>query len=265
VLLANVSLWRGEPGKTLEYSKESRAVFQELNDPWGELQSMGPAALGLNAQLRSTEARTMVDDALEVAARVPDLAMNQLPNVLRVAVAIQNGDPDAYSMARSMVDAISREDTRFLSDEQFTLWGIAQLQHGDVAGATETLQATRASSTNRGSKAAADVALAAALTAGDRATEALEVCDEADELVVTFVDRYRLELARGFALHRTGDVEGGRTALDRAAAIVGATHSPLDQFVVRLARAALDHEAPADEQRSIGWETAFALMAGTPG
>ena len=54
-------------------------------------------------------------------------------------------------------------------------------------------------------------------------------------------------------------------ALDRAAAIVDATHSPLDQFVVRLARAALDREAPADEQRSIGWETAFALMAGTPG
>ncbi len=51
----------------------------------------------------------------------------------------------------------------------------------------------------------------------------------------------------------------------RAAEIVDATTSPLDQFVVRLARAALDREAPTDEQRSIGWETAFALMAGTPG
>ena len=83
--------------------------------------------------------------------------------------------------------------------------------------------------------------------------------------MVTFVDRYRLELARGFALHRTGDPSGARAALDRAAAVVNATSSPLDQFIVRLARAALDREAPEDEQRSIGWETAFALMAGTPG
>ena len=91
------------------------------------------------------------------------------------------------------------------------------------------------------------------------------MCAETDDVVVTFVDRYRLELARGFALHRLGDVAGGRAALDRAAAIVNATHSPLDQFVVRLARSALASEASADEQRAIGWERAFALMAGTPG
>jgi Flp pilus assembly protein TadD len=164
-----------------------------------------------------------------------------------------------------MIDVAGQLDERMMSDEQQTLWGLAQLQRGDVDRSIETLTTTRENATNRGPIAAADVALAAALVAGGRTEDALTVCTEADELVVTFVDRYRLELARGFALHRAGDPPGATAALDRAAAIVGATTSVLDQFVVRLARAALDREAPVDEQRSIGWETAFALMAGTPG
>ncbi len=265
LLLANVSLWRGEPGGTLEYATEARATFQELHDPWGELQAMGPIALALNAQLHPTEARAMVEAGIDLAARVPDLSVNQLPNVLRVAVAVQAGDPEAHALAERMIEGVTREDTRFLTDEQFTMLGLAQLQGGDVSTAVATLEGTHGSSNNRGTQAAADVALAAALVAADRSPEALEICAEADELVVTFVDRYRLELARGFALHRTGDTEGGRAALDRAAAIVEATRSPLDQFIVRLARAALDRQAPADEQRSIGWETVFALMAGIPG
>ena len=265
VLLANVSLWRGEPAATLEYAAESRAVFQELGDPWGELQSVGPAALALNAQLRGTEAKVMVEVGQDIAALGPDLAMNGLPNVLRVALAIQTGDPDGYALAAAMIEASTRLDARFLTDEQHTLWGLAQLQHGDVVGAVATLRATRDKALNRGPLAAADVALAAALVADGNADEALAICTEAEALVVTFVDRYRLELARTFALARTGDETGARAALERAAAIVDATHSPLDQFVVRLARAALDHEAPADEQRSIGWETAFFRMAGTPG
>ena len=67
------------------------------------------------------------------------------PDVLRVAVAIQSGDPEAYSMARRADRRRSRErTTRFITDEQLTLWGIAQLQHGDVAGAVETLAGGRA-------------------------------------------------------------------------------------------------------------------------
>jgi tetratricopeptide (TPR) repeat protein len=265
VLVANISLWRGEPAKALEYATESRAAFQELGDPWGELQAIAPAAFALNAELRATEARAMVDAAEDVARRVPDVGMRQLPAVLRVNVAIQTGDPDAYALAAGMIDALNTSDERFLTDEQHTLWGLAQLQHGDVAGAIETLRAAQSAASNRGPVAAADVALAAALVADGHAEEALRICAEADDLMVTFVDRYRLELARGFALHRTGDAVGARASLDRAATLVNATRSPLDQFIVRLARAALDREAPEDEQRSIGWETAFALMAGTPG
>ena len=97
-----------------------------------------------------------------------------------------------------MIEELSRIDDRFLTDEQHTLWGLAQLQHGDVPRRGRRRSgAARAATTNRGPEAAADVALAAALVAGDQAEEALEICAEAEELVVTFVDRYRLELARG--------------------------------------------------------------------
>ena len=82
---------------------------------------------------------------------------------------------------------------------------------------------------------------------------------------MTFVDKYRVDVARAFALHRLGDEAGSAASLAHAAEIVDATRSPLDQFVVRLAKAALAHQAPVDEQRLIGWERAFALMAGTPG
>lgn len=265
VLLANVSVWRGDPAQAIEFATEARAVFQELADPWGELQSVGPLALALSACLRTTDARTMLDEADLVAERVPDMSMRQVATVLRVALAIQVGDPDAHALAARMFAGLSAVDDRLLTDEQHTLWGLAQLQHGDVAGAVSTLRAARAATTNRGPMAAAGVALAAALVAGNEAAEALEVCDETGELAVTFVDQYRLHLARGFARYRTGDVAGATASLERAAAIVEATSAPLDQFIVRLARAALDREAPADEQRSIGWETTFALMAGTPG
>jgi class 3 adenylate cyclase/tetratricopeptide (TPR) repeat protein len=268
VLLANVNIWRGEPSIALDYTTHAREMFVELNDAWGELQALGPMILALNASLRSTEAKALVDVMDEVGQRVSDSAMRQIPTVLRVAIAVQSGDPAGFEVGKHMAD---ENDETFMGGEQRTLWGLIQLQHGDVADAVETLRASRAAAPSRGPAAAASVAYATALVAAGDADTALTVCDEAEDLVVTFVDRYRLELARAFALHRTGDADGARAAFDRAASIVDPTTSPLDQFVVRLARAAYgsatsgDGSVPVLEQRSIGWERTFALMAGTPG
>jgi tetratricopeptide (TPR) repeat protein len=268
VLLANVNIWRGEPAVALEYTAHAREMFVELNDAWGELQALGPMVLALNASLRSTEAKALVDVMDEVGQRISDSSMRQVPTVLRVAIAVQSGDPAGYEIGARMVEV---GDESFMGGEQRTLWGLVQLQHGDVADAVDTLRASRAAAPSRGPAAAASVAYAAALVAAGDADSALEVCTEAEDLVVTFVDQYRLELARGFALHRRGETDAARDAFDRAAAIVDPTTSPLDQFVVRLARAAFDSATSGDgtvpvlEQRSIGWERAFALMAGTPG
>ena len=198
VLMANISLWSGDPATALERATEARATFQELGDAWGELQSIGPATLALNALLRTTEAKQLADDADDVAQRVPDGSMRQLAIVLRVAASVHSGDSEAYRIAQRLVDGMQKVDERFLSDEQHTLWGIAQLQHGEVDSALATLRKARDNTLNQGPRAAADVALAAALVAAGEPAEALEVCAEAEELAVTFVDKYRVDVARAF-------------------------------------------------------------------
>jgi ATP/maltotriose-dependent transcriptional regulator MalT len=268
VLLGNVNMWRGEPVVALEYTSDAREMFVELNDAWGELQALGPMILALNACMRSNEAKALVDVMDELGTRVSDTQMRLVPVVLRVAIAVQSGDPTGYEVGRRMAE---EHDDTFMAGEQRTLWGFTQLQHGDVAAAVGTLRNALAEAPARGPRAAAAVAYAAALVAAGDADEALAICNEGEDLVVTFVDRYRLELARGFAHHRKGDVAAARQAFDAASAIVEPTHSPLDQFVVRLARAAFESASTGEsdagqlEQRSIGWECAFALMAGTPG
>ncbi len=82
VLLANVTYWRGNPGQAITYSTQARAVFQTLGDAWGELQSLAPAALALNSMLRTSDARAVVNEAEDVAQRVPDLVMAQIPTLL---------------------------------------------------------------------------------------------------------------------------------------------------------------------------------------
>ena len=103
VLLANVALWRGEPaGDDRVRDRVARATFQELGDPWGELQSLGPMALALNACLRTTEAKAMVDDGRTSSRpQVPDLVDEPARRrSSRVAIAIQAGDPDGVSTSR---------------------------------------------------------------------------------------------------------------------------------------------------------------------
>ena len=64
----------------------------------------------------------------------------------------------------------------------------------------ETLRNSLAEAPSRGPAAAAAVAYAAALVAAGDPDAALDVCRDSEDLVVTFVDRYRLDLAGGFAI-----------------------------------------------------------------
>lgn len=278
VLLANIAVWRGEPTVAIQAAGAARLVFQELADAWGELQSITPLVIAHIALGRVDEAENLLDDLAVVGERIADSAMRALPDLLRAMVAVQVGAPDALELARRAVQGDADHDT-FVTSEQQTVLGLAELQAGAVGQALERLVQARANATSRGPDAAASVACAAALVAAGRATEALVVCTETEAHAVTYVDRYRLEVARAFALARTGDLGGADDAIGRAAAIVDATESRLDQLLVRIARSALWgtssraeaaaaealHLADALGVRPVGWERAFALMAGTPG
>lgn len=278
VLLANIAVWRGEPTVAIHTAGAARLVFQELGDGWGELQSLTPLVIAHTALGRLHEAHDLLDVIATVGERIADSSMRSLPDLLRAIVAVQLGDPEALEAARHAVGGHEELDT-FVISEQQTVLGLAELQAGDVPGAIETLGKARADATSQGPDAAAAVAYAAALVAAGRSVEALKVCKEIDERAVTYVDRYRLEVARAFALQRTGDEAGADSAIERATAVVDTTESRLDRLVVRLARAALWSSTPRAERaaaaaaqgteelglRLVGWERAFALMAGTSG
>ena len=122
------------PAHALELATEARAVFQELGD------AVGRAAVGRAGDARAERAACArprpsrcVDDADEVAQRVPrPLDAPARDRCFASRSAVQVGDPEAYELARRMIDGLQQVDERFLTDEQHTLWGLAQLQHGDV-------------------------------------------------------------------------------------------------------------------------------------
>ena len=278
VLLSNIALWRGETETALKNATEARETFVELSDSWGELQALTPLVQALNVLGRGAEAMAALEVLEDVATHAADAGMRRVPALLRVAILIQRGNPDALPLAQAM--QADNDEEVFISDEQRTTLGLAQLQHGDVIEALITLNQARAVAGSPGPNAAASVAYAAALVAAGQPEEALEVCAATEPIAVTFVDAYRLHVARAFALARTGDTEGGEAALDAATKIVDGTQSRLDQCLVRLARAAFlsatnqpATAAAADAleragtlgYRPIGWERTYALMAGTPG
>jgi class 3 adenylate cyclase/tetratricopeptide (TPR) repeat protein len=277
VLKANISLWRGEAQRALHDARESREVFRQLGDPWAQLQSLAPIVIALNTTGRSAEAEEVIDESAVIASRVSDRGLGNVPNMLRVAIKVQAGAPDALAVAATYLGDL--DEGAFVSDERRVVLGLAQLQHGDARAAAETLRVACEQLQSRGANAAATAAYSAALVATGAPGDALTLVDQAQPHAVTYADEYRFELARAFALTRLGDGEGGEQALARAQAIVAGTDSTLDQLVVQLAAAAL--WTPSDRARvaaaearaladrgsydPIGWERAFALMAGTPG
>jgi len=278
VLKANIEMWRGEALRALDDAAEARVVFDALGDPWAQLQAIAPLVGASNMTGRPAAARALIEDAETIAARVGgDRGIGNMAALLRVAVAVQAGDPEALTLARAQFGDLS--DEAFISDERRVTLGLAHLQHGDVPEALEYLREAHRTLAGKGPAAAADAAHAMALIAAGEVADAVAVCEEGEATSVTYVDRYRLALSRAFALHRLGDEDAAEQSLVLARTIVDGTDSVLDQLVVRLACAALwagdDRGATAaSEARTlterhgwepVGWERTFALMSGTPG
>ena len=276
VLRANIGMWRGQALAAGEEAAEARAVFQDLGDPWAELQALGPLILAANLTGQAARARELIEDAADISGRVGNRGLSGMPELLRVVIAVQAGDADALDLARA---SFCFDEDTFVSDERRTILGLALLQHGDVDDAVEMLREARRVAVSKGPDAAATAGLVAALIATGEIQEALALCEEGDAMAVTYADRYRVEVARAFALTRLGDTDAGAQALERARALVDDTDAVLDQLVVRLATAAL---RVGDERglvaateardlaerygyRPVGWERTFSLMAGTHG
>ncbi|MBK5287417.1 MAG: tetratricopeptide repeat protein [Acidimicrobiia bacterium] len=274
VLLANVAVWTGNVETAIDESREAVEIFRDLGDAWGELQAMSPLILAQTMSGQYRQATALIDEIETVGLRVLDEAMNRLPGLIRVAIAVMSGSESAYGLARDLLGDV--EGKRFINDEQRMVLGLAHFQNGDHVVALEMLEHARGLAIGAGSDAATNVALAMALTANDRAPEALELCTEIETTLVTFTDRYRHALARAFAHARGGDTEQADVAIQSALAIVEATGAVLDRALAQIGAATLwegtdrgdtarrfaDSLLDATTMDPVGWRRVFTLMAG---
>ncbi len=273
VLLANVGLWSGDPETAIDQARAALEVFRGLADPWGELQAMAPLILGLTVSGEYTQGQALVDEIETVGFTVLDETMSRFPMMVRVSIAIMAGDPQAYELAREHLGDLAGQ--RFVNDEQRMLLGLACLQNGEVAEAITLLERAREIALGAGSDAATNVAYAMALVAAGRSAEALVLCAEIEDSLVTYADRLRHALARAFARAHTGDAAGAEQEMTDALTTIDTTGAVLDQAVARLAAAALwgtsaRGEAAAAEALDLldrtalapaGWERLFRSMA----
>jgi tetratricopeptide (TPR) repeat protein len=264
VLLANLHLWQGRATKALDLAQEAQTTFVELGDSWGETQAISPQATALNALGRFAESDATIDALASVASRLDDVGLTDLPMLQKIAIQLQRGTADIDPAG--VEHLTTRASQGPASDESRTVLGLVALQEGKAARSVEILTEAVALTSGPGSTASVTAALSLALVAAGRLDEALALCG--DDVAITYIDAYRLELAQAFAELRKGHADAGRAALDRAIALVEPTESVLDRAAVHCAVAAFEGTSDSATElgmRMRGWETVFALMADRPG
>jgi tetratricopeptide (TPR) repeat protein len=279
VLVAALAVWQGADEKAIGHATEARTIFRELGDRWGETQALGPHLIALDALGRLDAADAILAEMREVAPANSDLL--SVPDLMATTILTRRGDVrnlDLTQPALTVSDAGLPRD--MIRNEQHATLALALLQRGRVEEALEPAHLGFGGATERGDRASTGAVLALTLVAADRPVEAIELVDRLADLAVTYVDRYRLGLARAFASARLGDRDAAEAALAEAGAVVDATEARLDQLVVRTARAALwrafeREEAPVAEADAhmraedigldpVGWRALFARMTGGP-
>ena len=69
VLLAALRLWRGHAEGSLALARQSRDIFRQLNDRWGELQALVPLNRALVAVGRTADAEQVAEGAVALSER----------------------------------------------------------------------------------------------------------------------------------------------------------------------------------------------------
>ena len=273
VLLANISLWTGDPAGAIDQARAAVEIFRGLSDPWGELQAMAPLILAMTFTGQYPKAQALIDEIETVGFQVIDETMARFPSMVRVSIAVIAGDDLAYQMAHDYLGDLGGQ--RFVNDEQRMLRGLACLQHGAVDEALDVLENARELALGAGSDAAATVAYALTLVAAGRPNEALAVCADAEGTLVTYADRWRHGVACAFAAAGVGDRASADATMAEILTAIDDTDATLDRALVRIAAStlwsgeprgdvaaaeALDLLASAGTDAA-GWRRLFGLLA----
>ncbi len=263
-LVGSLRLWSGRVADALEETAFASQGFRDLGDPWGLAVSLAThgRALAMSGQVDEGFAAIASSDTGPPGGHPSDVV-----TTATLALAVQVGEPERAG--RLGEDAAPHAGGTMGQTEGDVTFALAQLQCGRVIEVPEA--------DGRAYGLAASALVAAAAGRGDDAlarAAAVEDCPEA-----TYLDRALAHVAAGMAEVATGRGEAGLARLDEAAALVEATDDLVGRAMVALARAVAAEVAGAPtavEARSAaaiavarlgltshGWETAFALAAGS--
>jgi class 3 adenylate cyclase/tetratricopeptide (TPR) repeat protein len=279
MLLGNLALWSGNAVTAVERGAIAVAAMEELGDPWGIAQATAVRIRALAAAGRVTEAVAAIEGeigTLERATRDQTHAFAQT-TLLQVLTAV--GAAGALAAAQHLSRPADRAASSPYYHERRVCLARALLQAGRVEEAIAEFDVLVGEITelDSGLGAAVRGPRALALVAAGRLDDAAEQVTAG--VRGSYLDELQLELAAAFLAVRR-DASDAAARLDGLVDRMDATEAALEQAITRVARAhalvALGDpraaEARADADRLLasldlampGWETTFALAAGTP-
>ena len=282
VLAGSVRLWTGRTLAAIERLEEARALFEDINDPFGRGQSSAVLGRALVLAGRVEEGLAMVTAIGAETGVWGSDRESLIATMAGLSALVQVG---AVERSQALVDHVPTpgsggiEQELIVGDtERVTALGLHRLQSGDVPGALAVLSATTR-------RLAPEIdpnlssALALALSADGDADAAVAQADAVDgHIRASYMDRLVAGMARGLAWARDGDGEASITEFDRLRAAADGTEDRVSQALVRLADAAAasarggddaaERAAEADRRlddlglANTGWREAYSLALG---
>jgi class 3 adenylate cyclase/tetratricopeptide (TPR) repeat protein len=267
VLLADVALWRGRTQEAVHQGNTALALFQDIEDAWGEIQASAPVVRALAELGRREESEAALERMRAIAARVPSEGMQSIPDVVQANILLQYGHASEAALLLSPRDPLLKE---IGATDHTAAYGLLLLQLGRIDEAIELLAPEYERAEYDGVAMSVGSRLAIAYAAADRADDALRIAGELQERAGgTYHDRLLALWAEAAACVQTGGE--ARAAVDAAHAIATTTDAPLEHAIAALARAKVsealgDPDSPemcADANRQMealgitgeGWST----------
>ena len=237
VLLASVRLWSGRMEESVAHGRAAIALFQEIDDRWGEVMATGPVVRALAELGRDGEYADTLAHYRAISRDMPDEGMRSFPEVLEALVDLHQGRPDAAQAILETLEIDRDDDSGQLGfADGRAASGLTLLQLGRVDEAIDVLVSGYAAAEEDGAVMSIGCRLALAYAAAQRTGDAdLVVADLQGRTGGTFSDRILALWAESLVRTQQGapDAQG---PIDAAYKIAMATDAPLEHAIAALAR-----------------------------
>jgi len=237
LLMASVSLWRGQCRESVEHCQAAIRVFRETDSEFGLIQTFGTlvrahAALGQFAELRHALA-----EATEAAASEDGMPNLDFVRMVEGSAATQTGDADRALAILETFDQHGRDHHMLGDTDRQVTRALALLQLGRVEEAIEVVKRVTPKDPNDPASYFSSTMALLEVTRGnvDEASKFARIA--LDSPRSTYLDIRSAQLAIALGHARLGRNEQMETAFDDAEERIDETDSRLSQTVVRLARA----------------------------